>query len=164
MMERLNRAWKQLDQAYTEHERRLDGVLNAGAAIAIVLIWIRDRRTSARLADVKVPNATPLIVWLISRIKFGQIKGPMAELGKNMEAFGTMRGNRMRQNDERAARELALQQSIEQLTREGELRSKQELALQLSVERLTRRLVLLTYVLGIIGIAGIGATILAAVR
>lgn len=164
MTQRLTRAWNRLDQAYSEHERQVDTVLNFGTAVTIVLTWIRERRASTRLADVKVPNATPFLAWLILRIKFGQIKGPMAELGKCMEAFGTVLGERMRQSDKRAAQELALQQSIEQLTREGELRSKQELALQLSVERLTRRLVLLTYVLGIIGITAIVATIWAAVR
>ena len=104
------------------------------------------------------------MAWLISRIKWGQFKVPLAELGKNMEQFGTLLGQRMRQSDQRAEQELALQQSIEQLTREGEARAQREFALQQSIERLTRRLVALTYVLGIIGVAGIAAAIWSALR
>jgi hypothetical protein len=130
-------AWKRLDQAYTEHERQVDRVLNAGTAFSILLTWVQERRPWTRLADVKVPNATLLTAWLISRIKFGQIKGPLRELGENMEKFGTLLGQRMRQSDERAEQELGLQRSVEQLTREGEASAKQELALQQSVERLS---------------------------
>lgn len=60
------------------------------------------------MADVKVRNATLFIAWLISRIKWGQIKGPLAELGENMQQFGILLGQRMRQSDERAEQELAL--------------------------------------------------------
>lgn len=164
VFDRLKRGWLTFDRNWTEHQRQVDPFLNIGTALAITLTWIRDRRGWTRLADVKVRNATLFIAWLISRIKWGQIKGPLAELGENMQQFGILLGQRMRQSDERAEQELALQQSIEQLTREGEARAQQEFALQQSIERLTRRLVALTYVLGIIGVAGITATIWSALR
>jgi hypothetical protein len=164
VFDRLKRVWLAFDRKWTEHDRQVDWFLNVGTALAIALTWIRDRRGWTRLADVKVPNATLFMAWLISRIKWGQIKGPLAELGKNMERSGTLLGQRMRQSDERAEQELALQQSIEQLTREGEARAQREFALQQSIERLTRRLVALTYVLGIIGVGGIAAAIWSALR
>ncbi len=163
-MDTLKRRWLAFDRKWTEHERQVDWCVNIGTALAIALTWIRDRRGWTRLADVKVPNATLFMAWFIARIKWGQIKGPLAELGKNMERSGVLLGQRMRQSDERAEQELALQQSIEHLGRESEARAQQEFALQQSVERLTRRLVALTYVLGIIGAAGIAATIWSALR
>ncbi len=48
--------------------------------------------------------------------------------------------------------------------REGDEREKQVLDLQGSIERLTRWLVVLTIVLGGIGVVGIGATLWAALK
>ena len=112
--------------------------LGVGWSLLTVIV---ERKPLQRLADVEVPNGLMILLVALAlagqrmrRRAFATLSQPMTELG---EAVGA----RMRQND---------------------ARSQQLLDLQASVERLTRWLVRLTVVLGVIGITGIAATIVAA--
>jgi hypothetical protein len=105
--------------------------------------WIREREPWVRLADVKVPNGLLLPALLAARVRQRRSDRAVDKFAGAASDLGTTLGTRVREGDERNARLLAL---------------------QVSVEQLTRRLVILTIVLGLIGLGGIGATLWAALR
>ena len=121
----------------------VDRLIIAAGFLTPFASWIRTSRQRQRLADVEVPNG---ILWTLIMSRWVGLRRQdraVAELGSIMDELGTLVGNRMRQGDER---------------------SRQLLDLQASLERLTRWLVRLTVVLGVIGLAGIGVAVWAAVR
>ena len=73
-------------------------------------------------------------------------------------------GERIRDTDRRSQELLDLQASLERYASAADKRDEDLLRLSANVELLTRRLVLLTVVLGLIGLAGIGVALWAAVR
>jgi hypothetical protein len=96
-----------------------------------------------RLADVDVPWGIEW--WLIA---FGLLRQrnsrkAIDQAVKNLSEVATYLGTRMREGDDREMRLIALQESV---------------------ERQTRWLVRLTLVLGLIGLASIGATLWSALR
>jgi hypothetical protein len=96
-----------------------------------------------RLADVQVPYG---ILWVILVGTWLRKRGAHKAIQKFAVAssgLGTLLGTQWRENAER---------------------EKQLLELQTSVENLTRWLVRLTIALGIIGLSGIAATVLAALK
>jgi hypothetical protein len=103
----------------------------------------RDRFGWERLSDVQVPRGIHWWVMLATWLRQRQMRQAIDQFATATAQFGTFLGTRMREGDER---------------------EKQLLGLQSSVERLTRWLVRLTIVLGVIGIAGIGATLWAALK
>jgi hypothetical protein len=132
------------DATLSDHRgKRTDWVIFLLGWAVMLARGIGQRRYKERLADVEIPNALafPLICALLVRRR--ELDRASAKLGANMSELGTLIGKRMRQSDERAAELLALQQSV---------------------ERLSRWLVGLTLVLGVIGLAGIGATVWSILR
>jgi hypothetical protein len=103
----------------------------------------RDRIGWQRLADVQVPRGVVWVLLIGLRIRQRVTARALKGFADASSELGTVLGARMR---------------------EGDARETQLLALQASIERLTRWLVRLTITLGLIGIAGIGATLWAALR
>jgi len=100
-----------------------------------------DRTGWQRLADVQVPHGILWVLVIGSLIGKRRTDRALADFAKTTGEFGTFMGGRMRQ---------------------GDAQTKQLLDLQASIERLTRWLVRLTIALGVIGVAGIAATVVAA--
>jgi hypothetical protein len=108
-----------------------------------ILVMLRDRKIWQRLADVEIPNGTLFVVMAAALVRQRRTERALAEFAKRSGELGTLLGTRMRESDERAV---------------------ELLSLQASVERLTRWLVVLTVVLGVIGVGGIAATLWAALK
>jgi hypothetical protein len=118
--------------------RFVDACLMVLAFAFFFLATRRDGRPWERLADVRVPNGIlpPIIYALLVRQR--RTNKAVAEFGKVSGEFGTFIGNRMKQSDER-------DNEVLELTR--------------TVKRLTSWLVVLTVVLGVIGVGSIVATL-----
>jgi hypothetical protein len=111
--------------------------------ILLVVPSLRQFLGWQRLADVQVPRGTLWAILIGSRIGQRRTQRAVSELAGTASQLGTLLGTRMREGDEREMRLLAL---------------------QTSVERLTRWLVWLTIVLGIIGVAAVAATLWTALK
>lgn len=103
----------------------------------------RPRLAWQRLADVQVPFG--ILWWLLLGLwlRGRAMDKALEEFSRSAEDLGSLVGTRWREEDEREEKLLELQQSI---------------------ETLTRRLVALTIVVGVAGLAATAATILAAVN
>jgi hypothetical protein len=101
----------------------------------------RDRIGWQRLADVEVPRGTLWVVMLASLVRMRREDRVFKEVEKTSAELGTLIGTRWRESDDR---------------------EKQLVALQASVERMTRWLVGLTIALGLLGVGSIAATLWAA--
>jgi hypothetical protein len=86
------------------------------------------------------------------------------ELDRSLRELGEALGERMRYTDRRSEQLLDLQASLEHYASAADERDQHLLGLTASVERLSRRLVLLTVLLGLIGLAGIGVAVWTAVK
>ena len=149
-----------------------------GVGVLTIWAWLADKTTWVRLSDTKVPNNGLMLALALVRIRQRVLAGPLEELRKAMEQMGGLLGERMRQSDERATQELALQRSLENFARAADDRDQRMVALQEGMARMTqaaeardRRLlevqeqvVALTVVLGVLGLATIGLAIWAALR
>jgi hypothetical protein len=111
--------------------------------LMFILVTLRDRNIWQRLADVEIPNGTLFVVMAAALVRQRRTQHALAEFAERSGELGTLLGTRMRESDERAV---------------------ELLSLQASVERLTRWLVVLTVVLGVIGVGGIAATLWAALK
>lgn len=111
--------------------------------LMFILVTLRDRRIWQRLADVEIPNGTLFVVMAAALVRQRRTERVLAEFAERSGELGTLLGTRMGESDERAV---------------------EILSLQASVERLTRWLVVLTVVLGVIGVGGIAATLWAALK
>jgi hypothetical protein len=103
----------------------------------------RDKFGWERLGDVQVPKG---ILWFVfSALLFRQrrLNTAIDEFGERASELGTYLGTSWRESDEREARLVELQESV---------------------ENLTRWLVRFTIVLGVVGIASIAVTIWATLR
>jgi hypothetical protein len=141
-----------------------DAISLSGLAAVLVQRWLTERKVWQRLADVEVPSGALFIALGVARIRQIVIGRNWEQAAQSARELTDALTQRMRQSEHRANQELELQQSIERATREGEAREQRLLELQESVEAQTRWLVRLTVTLGLIGAAGIAATIWAAVR
>jgi hypothetical protein len=94
-----------------------------------------------RLADVQVPRGTLGVVLLASLVRMRREGREFKQVEKTSAELATLVGTRWREGDER---------------------ERQLVALQASVERMTRWLVGLTIALGLIGVGSIAATLWAA--
>jgi len=101
----------------------------------------RNRLGWQRLADVQVPRGTLGVVLLAGLVRMRREGRELKEIQKTSAELGTLVGTRWREGDER---------------------EKQLVALQASVERMTRWLVRLTIAIGLIGVGSISATLWAA--
>jgi len=104
---------------------------------------IRHRGGWQPLADIQLPYGIVWIILLALRVRQRRMDRAVKEFSKASSQLGTFLGDRMRERDERDRRLLDL---------------------QVSVERLTRWLVVLTVVLGLLGIAGVSVSVWAIVR
>jgi hypothetical protein len=107
------------------------------------MIEQRVRYLWERLADVQVPRGVLWVIVVAKLVQQRQTDRVIRRFDQASSDFGTFLGRRMKEGDER----------------QGQL-----LDLQRSIEALTRWLVVLTIVLGVIGLAGIGATMWAALK
>lgn len=101
----------------------------------------RDRLGWQRLADVQIPRGTLWVVLLAGLTRMRREGRELKGIEKTSAELATLIGTRRREGDER---------------------DKQLVELQASIERMTRWLVGLTIAVGLIGLAGIGATLWAA--
>ncbi|MGZ4239504.1 MAG: hypothetical protein ACXVH3_26790 [Solirubrobacteraceae bacterium] len=132
---RAGRAWR-------DEDVRDYGSIGLGW-LMFVLVTLRDRKIRQRLADVEIPNGTLFVVMAAALVRQRRTERALAEFAERSGELGTLLGTRMRESDERAVELLSLQASVEQLT---------------------RWLVVLTVVLGAIGVGGIAATLWAALK
>lgn len=143
---------------------RADLILVAVSWLLLIWTWIREGEVRQRLADVKVPNGILLPVVWSAVVRQRRTDRAIKEFAATTSEFGTFLGTRMRQSDARSKQLLELQASLEGLALASDVRDAHLLELQDSIAQLTRWLVVLTIVLGIIGLGGIAATLWAALR
>lgn len=153
---------KQITRIRTDSEHAIDVLAFSGLAVSLVLTWVRERRLWQRLADLEVPSGGLLILVGALRMRQLALKGPINDLRDSMSELGDLIGKRLVQSDKRSAELLAAQRSMETMAQEADQRDKTLVELQVNIVDLTRWLVRLTIALGVIGVAGIAATIVAA--
>lgn len=129
-------------RAWRDEDVRDYGVMGLGW-LMFILVTLRDRKIWQRLADVEIPNGTLFVVMAAALVRQRRTQRALTEFAERSRELGTLLGTRMRESDERAV---------------------ELLSLQASVQRLTRWLLVLTVVLGVIGVGGIAATLWAAVK
>lgn len=121
-----------------------DSAVATGVAVTLLGMQLDRKRLGwQRLADVQVPHGTLTALLLGGLLRMRRSERATKELRDIGAELGTLIGDRWREGDEREARLIEL---------------------QASVERMTRWLVLVTVAVGLIGIAGIGATLWAALH
>jgi hypothetical protein len=146
------------------HSKHVDWVATFLAFAVPLVTWIRTGRPRQRLADVELPTGILLSAMLSRWVGLRRNDRIFAEFGTRTAELGTFLGTRMRQSNERSQQLLDLQASLERYASAADARDQDLLRLSGSVERLTRRLVVLTVVLGAIGVAGIGVGVWAALK